>query len=275
MHYLSGLGLRTEFLRPLSEVLPPHLGFIELAPENWLGIGGWRTRALAKLSTHYPVFAHGLHLSLGSVQPLDKSLLQQLKQFFIDYPVQHYSEHLSYCNDAQGYLYELLPIPFTEETVRHISQRIAQVQDFLGRRIAVENPTYYYVPTQEMTEIVFINAILMEADCDLLLDVNNLYVNSMNHDYNAEDFIACIPTNKLRYLHLAGHSKASDEILIDTHGDTVPKPVWQLFHQVCQYHGPRPTLLERDQNIPPLAELLQEISQINTVLAHYDKLLIS
>jgi hypothetical protein len=172
-----------------------------------------------------------------------------------------FSEHLSYCSD-HGQLYDLMPIPFTEEAVNYVAQRIRQAQDILERRIAIENVSYYAAPFQALSEIDFINAVLEQADCDLLLDVNNVYVNSVNHQYDPYAFIASLPAGRIAYMHIAGHYQESESLIVDTHGADVIDRVWDLLDFTYQTHGRQPTLLERDFNLPPLAELLNEVRMI-------------
>lgn len=180
--------------------------------------------------------------------------------------MQLYSEHLSYCA-AGGHVYDLLPLPFTAEAVHHVAGRIAQVQDMLGRRIAVENISYYAVAGADMSEIDFINAVLAEADCDLLLDVNNVFVNACNNGYDAFEFLARVPAHRVASLHVAGHFDEDDGFKIDTHGAPVKGVVWALLREAYARVGVRPTLLERDFNFPPLAELLAEVGQIRQAQA--------
>ncbi|HNJ77445.1 MAG TPA: DUF692 domain-containing protein, partial [Azospira sp.] len=178
-----------------------------------------------------------------------------------------YTEHLSWCGD-DGMLYDLFPIPCTGEAVRHTAARIRQVQEMLGRRIAIENASYYVAPPgAELSEAGFIRAVLEEADCDLHLDVNNVYVNSRNHGFDALAFIRELPLERVVYMHMAGHYVEPDGLIIDTHGAEVIDPVWALFEQVCQLAGAKPTCLERDFNIPPLAELVAEVGRIGATLA--------
>ncbi|MCE3045738.1 DUF692 domain-containing protein [Legionella sp. 16cNR16C] len=258
----TGLGLRTGFLKELINNSDIAFNFLELAPENWLGIGGWRARALSTIRERFPLSAHGLGLSIGGINPVDTQFLDQLMLFFKQYDIKQYTEHLSYCSDDRGYLYELLPLPFTEEAVKHVSARIRFVQDYLGMRIAFENSSYYYCPAQEMSEIDFINAVLAEADCDLLLDINNLYVNSINHQYEAKEFIIKLPAHKIQLVHVAGHEPVDDDIILDTHGSPVCPQVWELLLFLYQQKGILPTLLERDQNIPEWSELMRETRAI-------------
>lgn len=261
----TGLSLRQELCHDLATCAPRPVNFLEIIPENWMQMGGWRAKQLHEFSEHYPLIAHGLSLSIGGPGPLDIEFLKTLREFFATHHIIHYSEHLSYSHDAQGRLYELLPIPFTKEAANYVSARIRQVQDCLGLQIALENPSYYCAPGQEMTEIEFLTTILHEADCLMLLDVNNVYVNGMNHGYDPYLFIQQIPTNRIAYVHIAGHWQKEPQVLIDTHGAPVTKSVWELLQFLYQQHGPQPTVLERDTAIPPLAELLTEIATIKTL----------
>ncbi|WP_337841223.1 DUF692 domain-containing protein [Rheinheimera sp.] len=261
-----GLGLRRDFADEVIQQPQHGIDFFEVAPENWLPYGGAYQKKFRALTEQYPVICHGLSLSLGSPDPLDFAFLQQLKQFFAEHQITVYSEHLSYCS-LDGHLYDLLPIPFTEEAARYVAERIRQVQDVLEMRIAIENVSYYAAPGQQMTELDFTKAVLELADCDLLLDVNNIYVNSVNHGYNASEFLAALPGQRIRYGHVAGHYRQSESLLIDTHGTEVADPVWQLLAEAYQMHGVFPTLLERDFNIPGLDDLKRELQIIRRTVA--------
>lgn len=259
-----GLGLRRAFLDALVEEPPAEVAFFEVAPENWIGVGGRFGRQLRALCEGVPLVCHGLSLSIGGPMPLDETFLSRLKSFLDDRRVACYSEHLSYCTDS-GHLYELLPIPFTEEAVHYVAARVRWVQEILERRIALENVTYYAAPGQVLSEIDFLNAVLMEADCDVLLDVNNLYVNSLNHRYDPLDFLQRLPGQRIAYLHVAGHYREAEDLLVDTHGAAVIDPVWDLLGEAYRRFGVRPTLLERDFNFPPLATLLAEVRTIAAI----------
>ena len=263
----AGLGLRRDLLEDIKNQRPQSLDFLELTPENWMQMGGRFARQLDSIAEHYPLVAHGLSLSLGGPAPLDIDFIKSLGHFLNKYHVQCFSEHLSYCGD-QGHLYDLLPIPFTEEAVDYVAERIGQVQDILQQRIAIENVSYYAAPGRQLDEVEFINAVLQQADCDLLLDVNNVYVNSVNQDYDARDFIAALPADRIAYMHIAGHYQENEQLIVDTHGADVIDPVWELLDFSYQTLGVHPTLLERDFNLPPLAELLDEVSTIH----HYQAL---
>jgi uncharacterized protein (UPF0276 family) len=262
----AGLGLRRSFLSAVAEQAPASVGFYEVAPENWIGVGGNSGRQFRALTERHPFVCHGLSLSIGSPSPLDLKFLHQVKAFIDTHGIRAYTEHLSYCSD-DGLLYDLLPIPFTEEAVRYVSGRIRQVQDLLERRIAVENVSYYAAPGQEMAEIDFINAVLAEADCDLLLDINNIFVNGINHGYDPDEFLSRLPGERILYAHIAGHYEEAPDLRVDTHGADVIDPVWDLLDSAYRRFGVFPTLLERDFNIPPLDQVLTEVNQIASAQA--------
>jgi uncharacterized protein (UPF0276 family) len=264
----AGLGLRRAFIGPLAEHPPASVGFYEIAPENWMRIGGRLGKQLRALTERFPFVCHGLSLSLGGPAPLDEAFLRELKVFLDRHRIRLYSEHLSYCGD-DGHLYDLMPIPFTEAAVRYTAERIRHTQNILERRIAIENISYYAAPGREMAEIEFLNAVLAEADCDLLPDVNNIYVNSVNHGYGAEAFLDAIPAERIVYAHIAGHYVEAEDFLVDTHGAPVIDPVWQLLDRAYARFDVFPTLLERDFNIPPLAELLREVEDIRRLQARH------
>ncbi|QIE85954.1 HvfB family MNIO-type RiPP peptide maturase [Pseudomonas nitroreducens] len=257
----AGLGLRRALLPDLLTMDDRAVDFLEVAPDNWIGVGGTYGEGLARLAERFPLSCHGLSLSLGGPEPLDRVFLHRVREFLDQHHVPLFSEHLSYCSD-DGHLYDLIPMPFTDEAVQHIAGRIREVQDILGRRIAVENISYYAAPYQALSEIDFLRAVLSEADCDLLLDVNNLYVNAHNHGYDAASFLARVPADRVVCLHVAGHYDEGPDLKVDTHGAAVKDDVWALLASAYQYLGAVPTLLERDFNLPPLAELLGEVDYI-------------
>lgn len=258
----AGLGLKRELMSQLQAGVPGVIDFFEVAPENWIGMGGSPLRQFEWFAEHYPIVAHGLSLSLGGPDPLDELLLQRIKEFLERYHIPLYTEHLSYCS-ANGQLYDLLPIPFTEEAVHHVATRIKRTQEILGRRIAVENASFYVAaPVSDMDELTFVQAVLSEADCDLHLDVNNIYVNSVNFGFDPLAFLHGLSGARVAYIHTAGHWRKADDFLIDTHGETVIDPVWDLLEEAYQLFGVVPTLLERDTNLPPLADLEKEVAHI-------------
>ena len=262
----AGLGLRRGLLPGLRDVPAGAIDFLECAPENWIGVGGRPGAAFSALAERFPITCHGLSLSLGGPGPLDVALVDQVRGFLDRFGVAGYSEHLSYCSD-DGQLYDLLPMPFTDEAVHHVAGRIREVQDRLGRRIAVENISYYAAPWQAMDEADFVLAVLDAADCDLLLDVNNVTVNAHNHGYDAPDFVDRMPAARIAGYHVAGHFDDPEGLKIDTHGAPVRDAAWDLLAHAYAVHGVRPTLLERDFNYPPMAELLGEVDRIRALQA--------
>lgn len=260
----AGLGLRRALLGPLQDAPADGFDFLEVAPENWIDVGGRSGRAFARLVERHPLVCHGLSLSLGGPDALDEPFLHRIRRFLDAHRVPLYSEHLSYCTDG-GHLYDLMPIPFTDEAVHYVAGRIRRVQEVLGRRIAIENVSYYAAPHRELAEIDFINAVLREADCDLLLDVNNIHVNSVNHRYDAIDFLRALPAERVAYVHVAGHYDEAPDLIVDTHGAPVIDPVWSLLAHAYAHVGVKPTLLERDFNFPPFADLLAEVARIRDV----------
>jgi len=261
----AGLGFRRELIPALKTHVPATIGFFEIAPENWIDFGGALGRDLREFMERYPFVCHGLSLSIGSPAPLDEMLLTKIRQFLDQHHISLYTEHLSYCSD-EGHLYDLLPIPFTGEAVKYVAERIRRAQDILGRRIALENASYYVqAPIAEMSEADFIRAVLAEADCDLHLDINNVYVNSINHAYDAVEFLRAMPTERIVYMHVAGHYRETENLIIDTHGADIIDPVWSLLERTYHIHGVAPTLLERDFNIPPLHELIHEVQRIGQI----------
>ena len=262
----AGLGLRRGLLTPLEAVAPGAIDFMEVAPENWIGVGGRLGRRFRSFTERYPFSAHGLSLSIGGPEPLDETFLLKLRRFLDEHGIASYSEHLSYCSD-HGHLYDLMPIPFTEAAVRHCAARIRQVQDVLGRRIAIENVSFYTPLAGEMSEREFVCAVLDAADCDLLLDVNNVHVNSVNHRYDAVEFIRAMPADRVSQYHIAGHYNEAADLIVDTHGAAIIEPVFALLVEAYRCFGAKPTLLERDFNFPPIAELVAELDRIRDLQA--------
>jgi uncharacterized protein (UPF0276 family) len=260
----AGLGLRRGLMDKLMADPPAEVDFMEVAPENWIHVGGKLGRKFRFFTERYPFLIHGLSLSIGAPSPLNETLLRDIKAFMKEHGIRFYSEHLSYCGD-DGQLYDLMPIPFTEEAVSYVAGRIRRAQDILEQRMAVENVSYYAPTDTSMTEIDFTNAVLEEADCDLLLDINNIVVNSINHKYDAREFLLAMPKERIRYFHLAGHLVEAEDLRVDTHGQAVGDQAWALLADAYEHFGPVPTLLERDFNFPPIEELLQEIRRIKAM----------
>ena len=257
----AGLGLRRPLLDQLMANPPDVIDFMEVAPENWIHVGGKLGKKFRWFTERYPFVIHGLSLSIGAPSPLNEQLVRDIRDFMAIHDIRLYSEHLSYCGD-DGQLYDLMPIPFTEEAVRYVAERVRRVQDILGQRMALENVSYYAPLDSSMSEREFLLAVLDEADCDLMLDINNIVVNSINHRYDADEFLRAMPAERIRYFHLAGHYVEDEDLRIDTHGTPVDEQAWRLLGEAYKLFGPVPTLLERDFNFPPLEELLDEVRTI-------------
>lgn len=260
----AGLGLRRGLMDQLMADPPDDVDFLEVAPENWIRVGGKLGRKFRFFTERYPFLLHGLSLSIGAPSPLNEDLLRDIRGFMQEHGIEFYSEHLSYCGD-DGQLYDLMPIPFTEEAAKYVAERIRRAQDILGRRMAVENVSYYTPTDTSLTEAEFTNAVLEEADCDLLLDVNNIIVNSINHNYDAREFMLSMPRERIKYFHIAGHYVEDEDLRIDTHGAAVSESAWSLLADAYEQFGPVPTLLERDFNFPPLEELLDEVRRVRSL----------
>jgi uncharacterized protein (UPF0276 family) len=257
----AGLGLRRPLADKLQAVEADAIDFMEVVPENWIHVGGAIGKKLRYFTERYPTVMHGLSLSIGSPAPLDEQLVTDIKEFMAEHDIRVYSEHLSYCGD-DGHLYDLMPIPFTAEAVQYVAARVRRVQDILEQRIALENVSYYAPTDASMSECDFLLAVLEEADCELMLDINNIVVNSINHGYDTHEFLHRMPAERISYFHLAGHFIEAPDLRIDTHGAAVDEQSWELLRAAYEHFGTVPTLLERDFNFPPIDELLAEVSRI-------------
>ena len=264
----AGLGLRREMLSAVLPQMPDDVDFWEVAPENWIPLGGKFEKQLEQCIAQAPFSTHGLSLSIGSSDPLDITFLKQLKAFLDSHDIALYSEHLSYCSDG-GHMYDLMPIPFTLEAATHVAQRVKTVQEIVERPLVLENVSYYLAPGQEMSELDFTLEVLQQSGCKMLLDVNNLYVNSINHGYDPQKFLNALPSERIVYGHIAGHFDEADDLKVDTHGADVIEAVWALLEDAYEIHGVFPTLLERDFNIPPIADLLKEVRRIKAIQQRY------
>jgi uncharacterized protein (UPF0276 family) len=264
----AGLGLRRELLSELAEGradnLPAGPDFLEVAPENWMNEHGSRADSFRALIERYPFVTHGLSLSVAGPDPLDEDFVRAVGHFLDTHGIEMYSEHLSYTSEG-GHLYDLLPVPFTEEAVHWVAGRVRRVQEIIERPLILENVSYYAAPGAEMSELDFLRAVLEEADCRLLLDINNVYVNSVNHAYDPLDFLRGLPGERIAYGHIAGHYRQDPDLIIDTHGADVIDPVWSLLESAYRMHGVFPTLLERDFNLPPLKGVLDEVAHIRRI----------
>lgn len=274
----AGLGFRRELLSAMQQADLSLIDFFEISPENWLNssgqIGGQAEKQLRAFTERYPFVCHGLSLSIGSTAQLDTQLLANIKALMKTHNISLYTEHLSWCSDEQGHLYDLFPIPCTSEAVYWVANRIKQAQDILERQIAFENASYYFIPEQsEMSDVEFIRAVITEADCLLHLDVNNIYVNGQNFGFDLYEYLSQLPIERTCYIHVAGHHTQSDGFLVDTHGNQVTDAVWTLLQTAYQLIYEKtgktaieiPTCLERDFNFPKLEDLLNEVKHIHTL----------
>jgi uncharacterized protein (UPF0276 family) len=260
----AGLGFRREMVSDLRHLPAVDVDFFEVAPENWLDIGGQYANDLRFFSEKYPFVCHGLSLSLGGTEPLDIELLKKIKAFIKMHNVVFYTEHLSWCTD-DGHLYDLLPIPFTEQAIQWVVSRIQKTQDLLGMQIGIENASYYINPPNgEMTEEAFISEIVKRSGCFLHLDVNNIYVNSQNFKFDPYHYMNALPLQQVGYIHVAGHYTEPDGLIIDTHGAEVIDPVWALLKYSYSSipYAKMPTCLERDFNYPGIKTLMTEVDMI-------------
>ncbi len=262
-----GIGLRRENVDELIEKKPKQLQCLEIAPENYLHTGGKLYRQFRELAEIYPIVAHGLSLSVGSLSPLKKDFLRELKKFLHGHNIPWMSDHLCYSSVLAAQFHDLLPLPFTREAIRHVVPRIRQIQDFIEMPLAVENISYYAAPAAaEMPEWEFVAEVVERADCSLLLDVNNIYVNSFNHGFDPMEYLKRIPFDRVLHIHLAGHMKYQD-FLLDNHGADVIDPVWKLLREAAKHVRPGAVILERDHHIPPLAEMLREVQVARRIVS--------
>jgi len=254
-----GLGLRTEHYVDFTSERPPAVDWLEIISENYMVPGGKPLHFLDRIRRDHPMVMHGVSMSLAGTDPLDPSYLRDLKALAERVQPAWISDHLCWTGVDGRNLHDLLPVPYTEAMLRHVAARIAQVQDALGRRLVVENvSSYVSFAADEMSEAEFVAELLRRADCQLLLDVNNVHVSSVNHGFNAQAYIDAMPRERVVQIHLAGHEDHGD-YLIDTHDHPVCDAVWSLYRYTLHRLGPVPTMIERDDRIPPLAELLAEL----------------
>ncbi len=259
-----GLGLRPPFYADAAAGKVP-VDWFELISENFMVAGGKPLRILKSVRQHYPVALHGVSLNLGGADPLDTSLLDELDALVQRAEPLWVSDHLCWTRQGEHYLHDLLPLPYTEEVVKHVARRIGQVQDRLGQRILIENVTSYFeFAAGTLSEWDFLSAVAECADCFILLDVNNVFVSARNHGFNPSRYLDGIPVTRVRQIHLAGHS-ASGPLLIDTHDHPVAEAVWSLYSEAVRRFGPVGTMIERDDKYPPLSELLQELDRARSV----------
>jgi uncharacterized protein (UPF0276 family) len=262
----SGLGLRREMLDNMAVLTPDDVDFLEVAPENWIGVGGRLGKAFCQFTERFPFACHGLSLSIGSSDELDIEFIKSVKTFLDTHKIETYSEHLSYCSH-NGHMYDLMPIPFSLAAANHVSERVKVVQDIIERPLILENVSTYAMLGDGMTELEFMKEVIQQSGCKMLLDVNNVYVNATNHKFDPLQYIKSLPSASIEYIHIAGHFDEAEDLLVDTHGADVKPQVWELLQLAYESHGVLPTLLERDFNFSTAADLIIEVDQIK----HYQR----
>lgn len=259
-----GLGLRPDHY---EEILSgrPAIDWLEILSENYMVDGGKPLHYLDRFRALYPMVMHGVSLSIGSGDPLDREYLKQLKALAARVEPRWISDHLCWTGIAGKNLHDLMPLPYTEEAVKHVAARVREVQDYLGRQILLENVSSYVTYTQSaVSEWEFLSAVAEQADCLILLDINNIYVSAHNHSFDPRDYLKGVPPTRVRQFHLAGHSH-NGNIIVDTHDHPIIGGVWDLYAEAVKIFGPVSTMIERDANIPPLAELLGELEQARKI----------
>lgn len=262
-----GLGLRARLLAPFAAgEADGAVSFVEVSPENFMHRGGRSPERLAQVADRFPVISHGLMMSLGGLHPFDDEYFATLRTFLDRYDPPWHSDHLCFSSDATAVLHDLLPIPMTRRAAQRVADRVHEAEDRLGRSMAVENISWYMeLGRPELDEADFICEVLERADCGLLLDVNNAFVNARNHGFEVDQWLERIPLDRVVQLHVAGHEPWDETLIIDTHGADVRDEVYDLMAWVIERTGPKPVLLERDNNIPPLPTLLEEVRRLDTV----------
>ena len=261
-----GLGLRWEFLEEVLDGPDLPLGFFEISPENYMRRGGYYPEQLERIRERYPLVTHGLTLSIGAVEPPTASYLAELKSEVRRLQTPWHSDHLCFSSSGATFLHDLLPLKFANATVERVAERARRVQGELGLPFALENISYYAHPgRREMSEAEFVASVLERADVGLLLDVNNAFVNAQNHGQDAREFLERLPLGRVLEIHVAGHAHGESGLIIDTHGSPVADPVYDLLEWTLERTGPVPVLLERDNNVPTLAELMAEVSRLRVL----------
>jgi uncharacterized protein len=260
-----GLGLRWEFIDEVAEGPDLDVDFFEISPENYMRRGGYFPAALEKARARYPLVTHGLTLSLGAADPPDPEFVTALRAELDRLETPWHSDHLAFTSAGPRSLHELMPLPFSRDTALRIADRLEMLREALGRPLAVENVTYYaHLGRKELEEAEFLNLVFERTRAPLLLDVNNVYVNAQNHGFDPWTMISALPLDRVVEIHVAGHARKGD-LVLDTHGAAVPEPVLALLERTLELTGPVPVLLERDKNMPPLAELLAEVAKVRAL----------
>ena len=259
-----GLGLRVDHYDAILSGDPP-IDWLEILSENYMIPGGRPLDFLARFRERYPLVMHGVSLSIGSSDPLDRDYLTRLRRLATFVEPAWISDHLCWTGVDGTNLHDLMPLPFTEEALDHVVARVREVQDFLGRRILLENVSSYAAfHASQLSESQFVAEVARRADCLILLDINNIHVSSRNHGFDARAYLADIPADRVQQFHLAGHEQQGS-LLIDTHDAPIIDPVWQLYADALHRFGPVSTMIERDDQIPPLADLLAELDRARVI----------
>jgi uncharacterized protein (UPF0276 family) len=259
-----GLGLRTEHYEAIVDE-SPDVDWFEALTENYMVGGGKPLHYLDRIRSRYPMVMHGVSLSIGGSDPLDRDYLKELKRLSERIEPAWISDHLCWTGLHGKNMHDLLPLPYTEEAISHVASRVRQVQDFLGRQILLENVSSYVSYTQSaISEWEFLAEIARRADCFILLDINNIYVSAFNHEFDPSEYLCGVPAERVYQLHLAGHSNQGN-IIVDTHDHPVIDPVWALYAEAVRRFGLVSTMIERDDNIPPLAQLLSELEHARRI----------
>ena len=271
----AGVGLKPEHMKDIVQS-PPDVGWFEVHAENYMGAGGQPHHFLEWVRERYPLSVHGVGLSIGGASPLDKNHLRRLKAVIDRYEPGLFSEHLAWSTHDGAYLNDLLPVPYTAATLAHVAAHVDQVQDALGRQILIENPsTYIAFEATELAETEFLSELARRTGCWLLLDVNNVYVSAQNHGFDADAYIGAFPVKRVREIHLAGFFEAEDSagerFLIDAHDSPVRDAVWALYARAIRRAGPLPTLIEWDNDIPPLATLVAQATKADALAAMQER----
>ena len=264
-----GLGLRTEHYQDILEHKPKSIDWLEILSENYMVEGGKPLYYLDAIRQDYPMVMHGVSMSIGSTDPLDYDYLKQLKSLIKRVEPIWISDHLCWTGVKQKNMHDLLPLPYTEAAVNHLADRIAEVQDYLGMQILIENLSSYITFCDDaMSEWEFISAIADKADCNILLDVNNIYVSSFNHHFDPIEYLQGVPKHRVWQHHIAGHTN-NGNLIIDTHDQDIIDPVWALYEETAKRFGAVSTMIERDGNIPPLQQLIDELDHARSIAVPY------
>ena len=264
-----GLGLRTEHYEDVLRLKPRQIDWFEILSENYMVDGGKPLYYLDSIRQDYPMVMHGVSMSLGSTDPLNYEYLKNLKALIHRVEPMWISDHLCWTGVDQKNMHDLLPLPYTEAAVNHLADRIAEAQDFLGRQMLIENLSSYVTYCDDvMSEWEFISAIAEKADCNILLDINNIYVSSYNHHYDPIEYLEGVPAERVWQHHIAGHMN-NGNLIIDTHDADITDPVWSLYEETAKRMGPVSTMIERDGNIPPLEQLIDELEHARQIASPY------